>query len=321
MRRREFLLGVAGASTAWPLAATAQAPNARVLGVLVLGSPPPEPFLKGLREELHEAGYVEGRNLRLEIRNAEGRAPRLVESAAELVALRADVIVAYQTPAATAAKQVAAEVPVVFVGVGDPIGTGLIATLARPGGNVTGASAGTGEVAGKTVELIRELLPSARRLAVLANAADPFTPSYLTAIGGAARSLGIDMEPITVRPSEPLEAAFEAMLAKGSHALVVQGTQVRAEAADLALKHRLPAISNPSIWPRLGGLLSHSPDSRTMVREAVVYVDRIFKGAKPADLPVTFPTKFEMIVNLKTANALGLTIPSNILSRADEVIA
>jgi len=321
MRRREFLLGVAGASAAWPLAATAQGPNPRVIGVLVLGNPPPEPFLTGLRDELHAAGYVEGRTVRLEIRNAESRAARLAEKAADLVALKADLIVAYQTPAATAAKQATHDIPVVFVSVSDPVGTGLVASLARPGANVTGTSAGTTEVAGKSVELIRELLPAARRLAVLANGADPFTPSYLAAIGESARRLGIDMEPIMVRPAEPLEAAFEAMIAKGSQALIVQGSLVRPEAADLALKHRLPSLSSPSIWPRAGGLLSYSADFSAMLREAAAYVDRILKGAKPADLPVSFPTKFELIVNLKTANALGLAIPPNILSRADEVIA
>jgi putative ABC transport system substrate-binding protein len=235
--------------------------------------------------------------------------------------LKVDLIVAYQTPAATAAKQATRDIPVVFVSVGDPVGTGLVASLARPGANVTGTSAGTIEVAGKSVELIRELLPSARRLAVLANAADPFTPSYLVAVGDSARSLGIDMEPFMVRPAEPFEAAFEAMVSKGSQALVVQGSLVRADAADLALKHRLPAISSPSIWPRAGGLLSYSADFGAMLREVAAYVDRLLKGAKAADLPVSFPTTFELILNLKTANALGLTIPPTILSRAGEVIS
>jgi putative tryptophan/tyrosine transport system substrate-binding protein len=278
-------LGIAGASTALPLAATAQGVKPRVVGVLVLGNPPPEPFLKGLREELRDAGYVEGRNLRLEIRNAEGRAAGLAERAAEIVGIKADVIVAHQTPAATAAKQATRDIPIVFVGVGDAVGTGLVTTLVRPGANVTGSSAGTSEVAGKSVELIRELLPSARRLAVLANAADPFTPSYLAAIGDSARSLGIEMEPFMVRPAEPLEAAFEAMVAKGSQALIVQGSLVRVDAAELALKHRLPSLASPSVWPRAGGLLSYSADFDAMVREAVGYVDRIFKGAKAADFP------------------------------------
>jgi putative ABC transport system substrate-binding protein len=321
MRRREFLLGVAGASSAWPLAATAQGVKPKVVGVLLLGNPPPEPFLKTLRNELRDAGYVEGSTLRVEIRNAEGRAALLAEKAAELVALKADVIVAHQTPAATAAKQATRDIPIVFVGVGDAVGTGLVTTLVRPGANVTGSSAGTSEVAGKGVELIRELLPPARRLAVLANAADPFTPSYLAAIGESARSLGMDMDPVMVRPAEPLEAAFDAMVAKGSQALIVQGSLVRVDAAELALKHRLPSLASPSVWPRAGGLLSYAADFDAMLRDAVGYVDRIFKGAKPADLPVTFPSKFELIVNLKTASALGLTIPSNILSRADEIIA
>jgi putative ABC transport system substrate-binding protein len=320
VRRREFLAGVAGASAAWPQVGRTQPAKVSLIGVLVSGNPPPEPFLQALREGLRDLGYVEGRNARIEVRNADGRASALAGKAAELVALKVDVIVAYQTPSAAAAKQATTEIPVVFSSVGDPVGTGLVASLVRPGTNATGTAAGTGEVAGKSVELIRELLPSAGRFAVLANAADPFTQPYLGEIGGRARDIGMDFDPVMVRPAEPLQGAFEAMRSQGAAAVIVQGSLVRNEAADLALKHRLPALASPPIWPRYGGLLSYAADFHTMLPETAEYVDRILKGAKAADLPVSFPSKFELIVNLNTAKAIGLTVPPNILSRADEVI-
>jgi putative tryptophan/tyrosine transport system substrate-binding protein len=320
MRRREFLAGVAGAGAAWPQAGRAQPAKPSLIGVLVLGNPPPEPFLEALREGLREVGYIEGRNLRVEVRNGEGRASGLPEKAAELVALNVDLIVAYQTPCAVAAKQATTEVPIVFSSVGDPLGTGLVASVARPGTNATGTTAGTAEVAGKSVELVRELIPSARRLAVLANAVDPFTQPYLNEIGSRARGLGMELDPVMVRPAEPFEAAFAAMSDRGAAAAIVQGSLVRNDAAALALKHRLPSLASPSIWPRSGGLLSYAADFHAMLRDTAGYVERILKGARAADLPVSFPSKFELIVNLKTAKAIGLTIPPNILSRADEVI-
>ena len=320
MRRREFLAGVAGASAAWPQAGRTQPAKLSLVGVLVLGNPPPEPFLEALRDGLRQVGYVEGRNLRVEVRNAQGRAGGLAGKAAELVALKVDVIVAYQSPSAAAAKQASTEIPVVFSSVGDPVATGLVTSLARPGTNATGTAAGTAEIAGKSVELIRELLPSARRFAVLANAADPFTQPYLAEIGRRAREIGMELDPVMVRPAEPLEAAFERMSSQRAAAVIVQGSLVRNDAADLALKHRLPSLASPSIWPRSGGLLSYSADFSAMLRETAEYVDRILRGAKAADLPVSFPSKFQLIVNLNTAKAIGLTIPPNVLSRADEVI-
>ena len=206
-----------------------------------------------------------------------------------------------------------------MAGVGDPVGTGLVASLARPGGNVTGTTAGAVETAGKTVELIRELLPSARRFAVLANETDPFTRPYVAEIDRSARSLGIEMESTMARPAAPLEAAFDSMAAKRAEAVIIQGSMVRKEAVDLALKHRLPSLGSP-LLPHAGGLMSYSINSGAVLRETAVYVDKLFKGAKPADLPVSFPSKFELIINLKTAKALGLSIPPNLLLRADEVI-
>ena len=319
MQRRAFIAIVGGAAV-WPLLGHAQQPRLPTIGVLVLGSPPPEAFLKGLRDGLQGAGYSEGRNIRLETRSAEGRADLLAEMAAELVRLKVDIIVAFQTPASTAAKRATSEVPIVMALVGDPVGTGLIASLSRPGGNVTGASAGSAETAGKTVELIREVLPAARRFAVLANVTDPFAQPLLAENGRAALSAGMEMEPVMARPAEPLEAVFETMTGKRVDAVIIQGSLLRKEAVELAMKHRLPLFSGSRLGPALGCLMSYSANFGELYRETAVYIDKILKGAKPADLPVSFPTKFELVINLKTAKALGLVIPPMLLARADEVI-
>ena len=203
-------------------------------------------------------------------------------------------------------------------GVGDPVGSGLIASLARPGGNVTGMTAGVIEVAGKIVELIREIIPSARRFAVLANDSDPFTRSFLAENDRIARSISIEMEPVLANPVGLLDAAFESMVAKHVDAVVVQGSLVGQGVADLAMKHRLPSLSANVLFPRSGGLMSYSAGA--YFSETALYVSRILKGEKPVNLPVSFPTKFELIVNLRTAKALNLTIPPTVLARADEII-
>jgi putative ABC transport system substrate-binding protein len=320
MRRRAFITLLGGAAAAWPLAARAQSDKGVTIGVLALGNPPVDSFVRGLRDALQEVGYSEDRNIRLEIRSAAGTAGRLPELAAELVRLKVDAIVAYLTPAATAAKQATSEVPIVMAWVGDPVGTGLVASLARPGGNVTGTTNGAVEVAGKLVELIRDVLPSARRFAVLANETDPFTKPFLAEIGRVARSSSLEMEPVMVRPAAPLEAAFQSMTDKRLDAVIIQGSLVRKDSVELATKHRLPSISlNPEV-PRIGGLVAYSADFHALLREVAVYIDKILKGEKPATLPVSFPTKFVLAINLKTAKALGLAIPPTLLARADEVI-
>jgi putative tryptophan/tyrosine transport system substrate-binding protein len=317
VKRREFMTLLGGAAAAWPLAARAQQAKMPTVGILALGNPPVEPFVKGLQDGLQAVGYSEDRNIRLEIRSAGGDAGRLPELAAELVRLKVDAIVAYQTPSATAAKQATSDIPIVMAGVGDPVGTGLVASLARPGGNVTGTTAGAVEVAGKLVELMREVLRP-RRFAVLANETDPFTNPYLAETDRVARSIGLEMEPVMVRPASPLDAAFESMTTKRAEAVFIQGSLVRKDAVDLALRHRLPSLSTSNTLPRLGGLTSYSAGAG--FREIAAYIDKLLKGAKPADLPVSFPTKFELTVNLKTAKALGITIPPTLLTRADEVI-
>jgi putative tryptophan/tyrosine transport system substrate-binding protein len=316
-RRREFITLLGGAAMAWPLAASAQQTRVYTLGVLTL--PNPEPLLQALREGLRDQGYIEGGNLHLEIRSAAGRPDLQLEKAIELVRLKVDLIVTFFTPAALAAKQATRDIPIVMAGAGDPVETGLVASLARPGGNITGQSSGGAEVAGKSVELIRELVPSARRVGVLADESDPFAKPYVAQIGQAARSVGMEVEPIIIRPGQPLEAAFETLTSKRVDGLLIQGSIAREEMLDLAIKYRLPALTSIRLG-QLGALMSYGSDYFALARQSAVYVDKILKGAKPADLPVAFPTKFLLIINLKTAKALGLEVPPTLIARADEVI-
>jgi putative ABC transport system substrate-binding protein len=318
MRRREFIKLLGGVTAGWPLAVRAQQARVYTLGVLTL--PNPEPLLKALREGLRDAGYVEGRNLRLEIRPAADRPDLQLEKAAELVRLKVDLIVTFYTPSALAAKQATRDIPIVMAGAGDPVATGIVVSLARPGGNVTGQSSGGAELAGKSVELIRELIPAARRVGVLADESDPFAKAYVAQISQAARSVGMEVDPILTRQGQPLEPIFVTLTGKRLDGLLIQGSIARKEMLDLAIKHRLPAMTSTRLGPSLGALASYGSDYLALARQSAVYVDKILKGAKPADLPVTFPTKFLLIINLKTAKTLGITVPPALIARADEVI-
>ncbi|MEO6065652.1 MAG: ABC transporter substrate-binding protein [Lysobacterales bacterium] len=273
-----------------------------------------------LREALAKLGYVEGQSLRLEQRSADGDVNALADLARELVRLKADVIVAWQTPAAMAAKQATSSIPIVMAAVGDAVATGLVTSLARPGANVTGNSALVAEVMGKNVELIRETLPATRRVAVLANAADPFSKPFLSQIELAAPALGIEIIRVMMQPTENAEAHFEEMIRRNVDAVIIQPTLARKDVIALALKHKLPSFSAVGLFPHLGGLMSYGAFAPAMWRAAAVYVDKILKGTRPADLPVAQPTRFELVVNLKTAKALGLTVPPSLLARADVVI-
>ena len=318
MKRRE-VLGVLGSAFAvWPLVASAQQAKVYTLGILTL--PNPEPLLDALREGLRDAGYVEGGNLRLEIRSAFGRPDLLLEKAAELVRLKVDLIVTFFTPPALAAQQATHEIPIVMAGAGDPVATGLVTSLARPGGNLTGQSSGGAEVAGKSLELIRELIPAVRRVGVLADDSDPFAKTYVAQISQAARSTGMAVEPVVTRPGQPLEPVFETLTGKHVGGLIIQGSIARKEMLDLAIEYRLPTLTSTRLGPSLGALASYGSDYLALARQSATYVDKILKGAKPADLPVAFPTKFLLIINQKTAKALGLEVPPTLLDRADEVI-
>jgi putative ABC transport system substrate-binding protein len=319
MRRREFV-GLIGGAAAWPVWAHAQQGRTYTVGVLTSNNPNPEPLLKALREGLHDAGYVEGGNLRLEIRTAAGTPDVLLEKAAELVRLKVDLIVTFFTPAALAAKKATRELPIVMAGAGDPVASGLVASLTRPGGNVTGQSSAGAEVAGKSVELIRELIPAAHRLGVLVEESDPFAKPYVAEIRQAALSAGMEIDVIVIRSELLREAVFKELADKHLDGLVIQGSIVRKEILDLAMKHRLPTITSTRLGPSLGALMSYGSDYFELARQSAAYVDKILKGAKPADLPVAFPTKFLMIINATTAKALGLNISPMMLGRADEVI-
>jgi putative tryptophan/tyrosine transport system substrate-binding protein len=320
-RRRDFITLLGGAAVAWPLSALAQQ-QTRIytIGVLTLNSPNPELLLEVLREGLRDMGYVEGRNLRLQIRSAAGRPDLQLEKAAELVRLKVDLIVTFFTPSALAAKQATRDIPIVMAGAGDPVATGLVASLARPGGNVTGQSSGGAELAGKSVELIRELIPAARHIGVLADETDPFAKPYVAQIGQAAQSARMEVEAIVTRPGQPLEAPFKTLIGKRVDGLLIQGSIARKELLDLAIEHRLPALTSTRLGPPLGALMSYGSDYVALARQSAAYIDKILKGTKPAELPVTFPTKFLLVINLKTAKALGLEIPPTLLARADEVI-
>ncbi|TMK16830.1 MAG: ABC transporter substrate-binding protein, partial [Alphaproteobacteria bacterium] len=290
------------------------------IGALVLGSTDPEQFWRDFRQGLRELGHVEGQNIRFEFRSAQGQADRLPELAAELVRLKVDVIVTWFTPPTQAAKQATHEIPIVMADTGDPIGTGLVASLPRPGGNVTGIASVSAELAGKSVQLIRDMLPSARRVTALANATDPFSKPFLEQIKLGGEATGTTINPVRIGGNEELEAAFAAMEKDRPDAVIVQPSLPSKRAAELALKQRVPAVSVPRWFAEEGGLMSYSPRYADLFHKAAVYVDKILKGAHPADLPVEQPTRFELVINMKTAKALGLAIPETFVLRADEVI-
>jgi putative tryptophan/tyrosine transport system substrate-binding protein len=318
MKRRQLIRLLSSAALAWPLAARSQQARLPTIGVLLVGNL--EPFWSQFREGLRDFGYVDGQNIRIEFRSGEGKLGILPDLAADLVRLKVDLIVASETPAVQAAKQATNTIPIVMAPSGDPVGTGQVASLAKPGGNVTGLSAATAELAGKSLELLRELLPPVHRVAALADPTNPFTKPFLEQIKLAGQALSIEIDVHMVRSVDEFEAAFAAMTGARVDAVIVQPTLPRKRAVELVLQHRLPAVSGNRAFADAGGLMSYAASLADRYREAAVYVDKILKGRNPGDLPVQQPTKFELVVNLKTATALGLTIPPNLLLRADELI-
>ena len=327
MNRRAFLgafalFTAAPASLAW-----AQRPS-RVYRIGYLGSgpagAPTDPLVGVFLGRLKELGYAEGANLVFEYRTAEGRSERYRTLATELVNLKVDVIIAPGTAAALAAKEATSTIPIVTILVGDPVGSGLIASLARPGGNVTGTSSSGAEVTTKQLELIREIVPGLSRIAVLSNRTSVLHVTLLKELEVAARTLHVRLHPVGVRTPEDLERALTAIVKERPGALIPLDDplifQQRRRIADFALRHRLPTTSFQRFFTEAGTLLSYGPSFPDLYRRAATYVDRILKGAKPADLAVEQPTKFELVINLKTAKALGLKIPPSLLHRADQVI-
>ena len=318
IRRRVFVAGSV-ALLAAPWVADGQERNPPRIGALLLTSNP-ENFQRQFGEALQELGYAQGRNIAIEYRSAAaGEVDHLAELAGELVRLRSDIIVAQNTPAAQAAKRATADIPIVIMA-GDPVGTGLVSSLARPGGNVTGVSAIAAEFGGKLLQLLRELLPTANQFATLAHATDPFARPFVEQIQSAARDVGVRIQLIVVRGAEEFSEAFASMVRERSDAVVIQPILATRRAAELAVESRLASIATGRSFAESGGLLSYAADQVDLYRRAAYFVDRILKGAKPADLPVEQPTRFELVINLKTAQALGLTVPQSLLARADEVI-
>lgn len=305
---------------ALPPGAVAQQAKAHVIGILVLGNPEPADFLAVIREELARLGYVEGRNCRYEVRSAQRKAAQLAALASELVSLPVDVLVTWQTPPTFAARDATKHIPIVMVGVGDPVATGIVTNLSRPEGNITGNTAIAAEIMSKNIELVREALPKASRVAAFANSVDPFTPPYLEHIEAAASRLDIGIERIMARPTDDVDPYFQSMREKQVDAVIIQPTLMRPGIADLALKYQLPTFAMTASLPLSGGLMSYGANGPALVREGAVYVDKILKGQRPYDLPVAQPTKFDLVINLKTARALGVAVPPNLVIRADEVI-
>ena len=324
MDRRTFLAGTGAVLLAAPLSAWAQpVKKPWRIGYLSGGSSPVmAPYVAAFREGLRNRGLIEGETIVVEYRWADGNNEKLPALAGEVVALKVDLLVASGTPATVAAKRATSQIPIVFMAVSDPVASGLVASLARPGGNATGWSTILPDFGGKLLGLIREAVPSASRIAVLANPTNPGTVLGLKAIRDQAPSLGMTIQSVEVPTPASLDAAFSTMASARLDALVTIFDTVtlsnRGRIVEFAARHRLPAIYQLKEFADAGGLMSHGPQS--MVPRTAIYVERILKGAKPADLPVEQPTKFELVLNLKTAKALGLTIPPALLARADQVI-
>jgi putative tryptophan/tyrosine transport system substrate-binding protein len=324
MKRRDFITLLSGAAAAWPFAGRAQQGGKKyIVGRFSAGSAS-EPLNEVVTEALRELGWVEGKNVVFERRYAENRLERLPELAADLVRLKVDVIVAGGTLAPLAAKRATSTIPIVMVSAGDPLGSGLVASLARPGGNVTGTSLMAPDLAGKRLELLKEVLPRLARVAVLWNAANPYSTNVFKETQGAGRTLGIEVQSLEVRGPDDLDGVFEAARTERPDAMITVDDPLtltyRTRIADFAMGQQLPSLSAVRELVAAGGLISYGINLADYARRAAGYVDKILKGAKPADLPVEQPTKFDLVINLTTAKALGLTVPPSLLARADEVI-
>ncbi len=324
MNRRRFL-GAVATLVAAPLAAEAQqAGKVPRIGFLFFGFPGPSRELDAFRQGLRELGYTEGQNIVIEYRFASGRVERLPELATELARLKPDVLVTPGTPASLVAKQATSTIPIVFAGVADAVGAGLVDNLARPGRNITGLTSISAELGGKRLELLKQVAPKASRVAVLYNPADRSNVLVLKELQESAPALGLTLHPLPVRGPGEFGGAFAAMTQERAHALFgaagVLTTEHRRALVDLAAKSRIPAMWGERQFVEAGGLLSYAVNFYDQLRRAAIYVDKILKGAKPGDLPVEQPMTFDLVINLKTAKALGLTIPQSLLLRADEVI-
>jgi putative ABC transport system substrate-binding protein len=328
MKRRAFITLFGGTAATWPLAARAQQPAGRVYRIGCPWIPTREQtlhYIKAFEEGLRSVGYRVGENVVIEYRFANAEIERLPALATELVGLGVDVIVTTFNPSTVAAMKATTTIPIVMTSGVDPVSTGLVASLARPGGNVTGLAADAGsEILGKRFELLKETLPNLSRLGILFNPDVALNRSRQTSMTETARTLGLTLVPVEARGVDELEQAFATMVRERAQAFVLQGDSVlsnyRGHIAEMALRNRLPAASLVRELAEAGFLLTYGADIRDLYRRSAAFVDKIFKGAKPADLPIEQPTKFELVINLKTAKALGVDVPLSIQQRADEVI-
>jgi putative ABC transport system substrate-binding protein len=321
MNRRQLIVALACSVAARPIAVRAQEPGKlKRIGFLRVGAPPAS-FIDGFRQGLRELGLIEGRQFVIEYGLAQSAA-QMPAAAAELVRRRIDVLVASGTPSVLPARDAAGQVPVVFVGTFDPVATGLVASLAKPGGNITGTTSISGDVIAKRLQMMRELIPKLTRIAILVRESSPTAAQYVQESLAAARNLGIELQIENERNPDDLDGIFTAV--KGSSALVVaddaEFTARRVQIAELALVHQLPFVSGLREMVEAGGLMAYGASFRELYRRAANHVNKILQGANPADLPVEQPTKFEFVLNMRTAMALGLTIPASLLALADEVI-
>ena len=326
MRRRDLIAALGSAAATWPFAARAQQP-AKLPSIGFMGQTTRSvagEWTAAFVQRLRELGWIDGHNVAIEYRWGEGRNERFAEIAAEFVRLKVDVIVTSGTSQVLAAKQATSVIPIVFATAGDPVGTGLVTSLARPGGNVTGLSNQMLDLAGKQLELLREVVPNLRRLAIIGNVDNPVVVIEIGEVQAAARMLGLEVVILEIRRAEDIALAFEALVEGRAQALYVTSDALvitnRARIHTLAMGMRLPTMYGSRDYVEAGGLMSYGPNYPNQFRRAAEYVDKILRGAKPGDIPVEQPTKFDLVINLTTAKALGLEIPPTLLARADEVI-
>jgi len=325
MRRREFVALLGSTALAWPIPARAQqGGKLATIGLLGSGTAAAQSqWTAAFVQRLRELGWTEGRNVTIEYRWAEGRSERFAEFAAEFVRLKVDVILTHNTPPVIAAKQATSVIPIVFATAADPVDTGLVASLARPGGNVTGLSSQTTDLASKRIELLREVVPGLRQLAFLSQPDNPYVVFDMRQAEAAARALGLETASLAIRRAEDIGPAFEGLKGRAEALYILPDPLLfthRLRINTLALGARLPTIHSLREYVEASGLMSYGPNWSDQWRRAADYVDKILRGAKPADLPIEQPTKFDLVVNLTTAKVLGLTIPESFLLRADELI-